>query len=181
MKALTRRYGTAVAMVLLAIISIGIAGWNWREYNYTSVESLPLNEATRAAVELQLEQSRTIYQICVGLLLGLWGLIIAKREDLHIAFNDLPRLLMFVASNLLLFASLWWHVLYLRALTAGYQVAGATMQSGEAPSIPDVFDPMYHGMFQFQSCFVVAGGTFGVFTLISAVNAHRKRDRNNKN
>src|SRR3954463_15472318 len=47
----------------------------------TSVNPLTFNDVLKSAMEIRIEQSRNLFEICLLFLGALWGLVIAKRDE----------------------------------------------------------------------------------------------------
>jgi hypothetical protein len=128
----------------------------------------PFNDLTEKAVDIVLEQSTASFQLGLLVLAALWGLIISKKDETTITLGDVPELLMFVASSLLLLSSFIWHWFFLNDVKAAFALAGRTCSDPEYQCIPDILADTVLHQFVFQNIFLVVGMFVGIATLVSA-------------
>lgn len=134
---------------------------------YRGLEDITFNELTGESIKSNVEFSRSLFQ--VGLLItgGLWGLIIAKKDEAGIVLKDKPEVIMFTCASLLLITSLICHSLYLSYVSYIYFLGGKTF-SLQHPTIPDIFDPNINNLFIYQIWCLVFGFLIAIVTLFSA-------------
>ena len=166
------RYVVGVACLIVAAVVLSYAEIERRANAHTSVESRSLNEAMGRAIDLQLDQSKTLYEISVVVLAALWGLVVAKKDEARIGLKSYPEIMMFVASTALLLASLVWRVLYLESITDAYRAAGAVAGNSSVTDVPNVFDTKYLHMYRFQLRFLVFGVLTSMLTLVFTHQLH---------
>src|SRR5207245_1594628 len=123
------------------------------------------NELTQHAIEINIEQSRSLFQVSLLILGALWGLIVATETKARITRRDYPEIWMFVCANLLLVLSFLWHSIYLAGISDAYKVA-ATTCAEVSKCIPDVLDDQIHHVFKYQRAFLVAGVVVSVLSLL---------------
>lgn len=161
------RMAVALLLVAVAVVFSAYAGYSWWSYSrITSVESMQLNDASRGAIDLRVEQSRTLYQVALVFVAALWALLIAKKDETRISFADTPEVTMFIIASGLLLTSIVWHQLFVSQVAEAFRDSASTFVDGGR--VPDVFRPMYNHMFVFQWWFLVVGACATVVTLISA-------------
>jgi hypothetical protein len=159
-----------ILAALFLVVSLGTLGWavvQRETYQRSSVESRRLNEATVQAIGLKIQESTSMYQITVGFIVALWGLVLAPGTSPRIALRD-PEAAMAAASTIMLGAAVVWYYLYSNAVFDAYRVAGATATGGGSDIIPDVFRMQFNHLLVFQRAFLVGGAMMAVVTLFSA-------------
>ncbi|MBA2646748.1 MAG: hypothetical protein H0U81_08115 [Pyrinomonadaceae bacterium] len=157
----------ASAVVLAIVLSYAVYNYLYPYFPENIIDDKPLNELTKAGIELKLEQSRSLFQLALLSVGTLWGLLLAKKDEAGIVLADHPEICMFVCASFLLMLSLICHTFYLQKITNVYSLAGQLYEK-EAPSIPDVFGPNINYLFVSQCWFLVSGVTVALLTFISA-------------
>lgn len=130
------------------------------------LKSIPMNDATRAAVQLRIDQSVRLFQLGFLVTGGLWGIVLAKKDEITLTTADVPEILMFSVSTSLLIGLDWLHVSYLGSVGYWLHFAGTMGKMG------DIFDSTINLQYDAQSWFLGSGFIIAVFTLFSA---HRLR------
>lgn len=172
------RWVLAVVSALTSLAVSVSAGFYLISYGaITSIIARPFNDLTKTAVDINVEQSRSLFQVTLLVLGALWGLIIAAQPRApRIAQSDLPEIVMFVFANLLLVGSLFWHVLYLDSIADAYGLAASTCADVGKQCIPDVLDDQIHHLFKHQRALLIAGVIVSVLTLFSTHRLKARRD-----
>jgi len=75
---------------------------------------LPVNDATKTALTLKLDQSKNLFTYNVALLSILWGLILFKKEGPVLSWGDVPEGIIFLIANVAVVANGFCHTLYVR-------------------------------------------------------------------
>ena len=160
---------TVTACCLVAII--------WLSLNVSidaGIENLPFNEVTGKAVDTQLALSETLFQVGILMLGALWGLVIAKKDEIQLVFSQRSEVIMFVGSSSLLLMSVCAHGFYLDSVSHYFVDAAVASERGGLPaSVPDIFDQNVRYLFICQFVSLLAGMINGVLIFISA---HKLRD-----
>jgi len=136
----------------------------------TSTDGMTYNEASVKAIEMRLDESRRMYEISVVCVIALWGLIIAKKDETKLTFNQPQEIVMFIGSSILLLISISWHVLFSEAMVEAYRTAVPTIKAAY-PSIPNVFIKEYASTFNLQAWLVASAIVCSAVTLVSANRA----------
>jgi hypothetical protein len=152
--------------VIAAVVAIGffiaaVAAWT----PVTVVKNRQLTDLLRAAIDLKIDQSRSEFQIALLVLGALWGLMIAKRDEVKIVLSDMPEIVMFWCASALLLASTVFHVMYVENIAYIFALAGS-IDGGK--SVPDVFESGINNPYKFQFWALLAGLVVGLMTLLSA-------------
>lgn len=142
----------------------------------TTLESRAYNELTKAAIELRVDEAKSLFQLSLLVIAALWGLIIAKKDEAHLTLGDGPELTMFLCASAMLLLSLWWHISYLDSISDAYKTAGATCVTEKTQCIPDVFDTAINDLFRYQEQFLGVGSLLAVLTLFSAHQLKGRED-----
>jgi hypothetical protein len=163
------RWTLAVTSVAAATIILSYVGYpllhvhpklsTYKDRNY--------NELTKTAIDLRIDQSKSLSQLNLLMLGALWALVIAKRDEARIVLSDRPELIMFVAASALLLASEVFHIFYLEYIRYFFQEAGA-VYAHDAPTIPDLFASVLANQFGAQMALSITGVAMAVLTLVSA-------------
>jgi hypothetical protein len=157
-----------------AFVTSGAIYFQWTTFAAVPfVGERPFNELTKAAIELRLDQAKTLTQLGLLALGALWALVISKKDEAGITLRDRPELLMFVEACLSLLLSFASYTFYATGVSDAYALAGQTC-AAPPMCIPDVFDPRIDDAFRFQWWFVLLGIVIAALTLVSA---HRLRER----
>ncbi|MGA9772215.1 MAG: hypothetical protein WBV94_24500 [Blastocatellia bacterium] len=136
----------------------------------------PFNELTKAGIDIRLDQSRSLFQVGILILGGLWGLLIAKRGEAALMFKDYPEVIMIVCATIFLIASFFFHTVYITRISDIYSDAGEVIgkqiqvnpNDKQPMSIPDVFAPNINYMFVSQSLFLISGVGIALLAFVSA-------------
>lgn len=139
------------------------------------IDNLPFNDVTSKSVDLQLGLSETLFQVGLLMLGALWGLVIAKKDEVHLVFSRRSELVMFVGSSALLLLSLCSYGIYIRKVARYIAVASVIVYKNPklTPYVPDIFDQNVNYLFACQIVSLIAGTINGMLTLVST---HRLRE-----
>ena len=186
--------------VLSLLILLVILGYAIRIAYVTSgphyvLGSRPFNDLTEAAIDIRLDQARNMFQIGLAIIVALWGLLIARKEEALLVSEDWQELCMSISAAFLLGGSSVYHLLYMNKLTDLYKsagiVAGRKLEDkahvidkyiikndstiikqdsniDEMTNIPDIFDLGVNYLFVAQSSFLAAGIAVAILAFISA-------------
>ena len=151
------RWSLAVLVVLLSVVTVCYAILKYRQMPTTDMlPDLPYNDFTKPAIDLILEQSRTLFQGALLVMAAIAGLLVTNPKEASLLLTDIPELMMSTASVILLILSVICYVLYLRQVEAAYAVA-AHVNDLKSPSMPDVLSGSIEYLFYFQAMFVLSG------------------------
>jgi hypothetical protein len=166
----------AVAAVLASLCLIVAGHWTKRANvdSSTSMETRPYNDATKAALDLRVDQAKSLFQLGILVAAAILGLLIAKPDEGRLALQDWPELVMLACGLTLLAFSLAFHTMYLDSISAAYKAAGATCFLEEPRCIPDVFAAAINDLFKYQERFLLGGTVLSLATLFSA---HRLKEK----
>ncbi|MBC8030544.1 MAG: hypothetical protein H7Z16_10575 [Pyrinomonadaceae bacterium] len=135
------------------------------------IENLPFNEVTSKSIDTQFELSQTLFQIALLMTGALWGLVIAKKDEIKLVFSELSEVVMFLSSSVVLLLSVGSYGFYLWKVSHYFADASvAATKGGLGPYVPDIFDQDISYLFLCQIVSLVAGIFNGVLTLVSAHN-----------
>lgn len=149
---------------LCVLIGISLVSWIlWEPIG--PVKDTQFTDLLKAGIDLRIEQSRAEFHLTLVAIGGLWGLVIAKKDEATILLSDVPELVMFCCANLLLLMSAVFHFLYVGSVSYVYWIAGTIDKGG---SIPDVWNSGINSPFQFQLLCLTAGIVVSGITLLSA-------------
>jgi hypothetical protein len=169
-KIFLRRGLAGVSAVLSAVV------FTWAIVQRTTIESprgellkeLPYNDATKAAVDIRVQQTNNLAEFALVALGALWALVIAKRDEASIGLRD-PELIMFLGPSCSLVLSGIWHEFYLDKLGYFYLLGAKTCFSATEKCLPDVFESKQLNMlYAFQTGFLLMGAGQALITLLSA-------------
>jgi hypothetical protein len=168
--------------VLLAVLSLSITifcvGFTLYRVNTASlvagIEDLPFNELTSKSVDTQLDLAKTLFDLALLMIAALWGLVIAKKDEIQLVSSQRSTVIMFFCASGLLLLSAYSYGSYLRKISSYFADASAALTKSNLPlSVPDIFDQNVNHIFVWQYYSLVAGILNGVLTLVSA---HRLKD-----
>jgi hypothetical protein len=168
------RYGLAglcVGAALLLLIFIGLplilTHPEFIHPEQAAYDARPYNELIKSAVDLGLDQSKSVFQLGLLILASLWALVFAKKDETKIVLSDTPEVAMFVTATVLLLFSGICHVLYLGHVRY-FLAVGGTLLDKAKPTIPDLFAPALAGQVSAQVIFFSVGAVIALLTLVSA-------------
>lgn len=164
------------AFAILCIISfLGVSAMSYYDYktsgNHNAIRSIKYNELIQSALEIRLDQSRSLFQFSLVFLGGIWGLIIARKKEAILAFGDKPELIMSIVSLCLIVISLFCHITYVQLMMGAYLDAGIVAgkkPDGAVLKIADVFVSGRDYLFLAQVKFTSAGMFTTALTYVSA-------------
>ncbi len=163
------------AYVCAAILVVAACAVIWYRFtHHTAVEeplavpAVPYNDVRKAAIDLYVEQIKTVFQITLIALGLLIGLVAAKKDEARIVLGDRPEILMFIVAFSLLMLSLYMYYNQLGVLSSVLHSGADVYVSQSHSVIPDIMNPklIYAGVFQFY--FLIAGLFATALTLVSA-------------
>lgn len=154
------------ALILLLVLSYVIFRKVYPAYPVNLIDDVFLNDLIKAAIEVRLEQTKSLFELGLLLLGALWALLIAKKDEARIVLSDRPEVGMFLCASTLLLLSLLCHLLYAQEITDILSLAGKL--ADEKPSLPDIFNSNINYLFLAQCWFLVGGLVVAVLTLVSA-------------
>src|SRR5438132_13708684 len=67
--------------------------------NRVTVQSMKYNERTKAAIDVRLDQGRSLFQLGLLVTGALWGLVIAKPDETRILLRHWPEIVRFILAN----------------------------------------------------------------------------------
>jgi hypothetical protein len=104
-------------------------------------EVRPYNLATKAALDIKLDQAKTSLTILIVLLGVLWGLILVKKDVPGITVDDIPEGSIFILANVAIIINALCYLWYTRMLYTFAAIGGKTSKTGSDVVIPDFADP----------------------------------------
>lgn len=132
------------------------------------ITDLPFNELTSKAIDTKLNLAETLFQIGILMLGALWGLVIAKKDEIQLVFSQRPEVVMFLGSSVLLLLSACSYGFYLNQVSHYFVDASVSAVRGHLElSVPDIFDQNVNYLFFCQIISLGAGIINGVLTLVS--------------
>jgi len=105
----------SLAMVSLALLGGVIVSGAWQYCTAKPSESLPnvnYNDLYKSAIDVRLDESRTLNETAMAIAAALIGLLIARPGEVGVAFTDWPEFLMLIGAMGLLAASIFFHIAY---------------------------------------------------------------------
>jgi hypothetical protein len=135
-----------------------------------SYSDLPFNDATKASLQLRLDQSQSLFQLGLLIMGALWALIFAKAGEAKLVLSDTPELVMFACANVILVFFHWLRLRYLGSVGYILHLAGKT---SEGKSMPNIFDSPVNSQFDAQYYFLVWACVVAICSLLSA---HRLKE-----
>ena len=133
------------------------------------IDDLPFNDVTSKSIDTQLDLAKTLFQISLLMTGALWGLVIAKKDDVKIVSANTELVVMFLSSSVVMLVSMLCYGVYLRTLSHYFaDAAAAAAKGGLDASIPDIFDQNINYLFLCQIISLGAGILNGVITLVAA-------------
>ena len=160
-----------------AVMGFAVWAWQFKASNYDIVALIgerPFNEQTKVAVDVRLTEAANMFQLGLLVLASLWGLVIAKKDEARLTFEDWPELLMFVEASAAIVGSFTLYKVYVDDISDLYALAGKTCSSNGDQCIPDVLSPKVQGFLDFQLWFLVVGALIAVLTIFSAHQLKRR-------
>src|SRR5260370_19145127 len=97
-----------VAVCLLVLPAWSAAPW----------ETMPFDERVKAALDIQKDTTKTVFEVTFLVLGALWGMFLAKEGAERSLVRSLPDALLFTLINLLLAGSIIFGVVYTRDVSA---------------------------------------------------------------
>jgi len=102
----------------------------------------------KQAVDLRVDQSKSLFQLGLLVTGALWALILAKKDDVRIEFVE-PEFVMFACSNLVLLFFDWISISFLGSV--GYALhSAAAIDKNPGLLFPDIFDSPASSQFEAQ-------------------------------
>jgi hypothetical protein len=171
-----RRIRWALALVIgcAAILGISIGGYQLLSIQIRTVNNLTYGDLIKDLVDLKRDQSGKLFDVALLMLGALFALMIAKKDEARIVLTDLPEMIMFLASSVLLLASLGCDITYLRVISESLYIGGRAEQQ----SMPDIFSSEFEGFYNAQIGFLCAGVIAAAVTLFSAHRLKEVTDAN---
>jgi hypothetical protein len=154
----------AAAGLLLILLGRPILFTHPEELSY---DTRAYNELTKNAVDLGIDQSKSLFQLGLLILGSLWALVFAKKDETKILLSDTPEVIMFVTATLLLLFSEICHLIYLGHVRY-FLAVGSTFLEKENPTIPDLWASPLANQVSAQVVFFGVGALIALLTLISA-------------
>jgi hypothetical protein len=156
----------AIAITVIIISTIAVK---------TGIPDLPFNDLAKKAIDSRLDLSRTLLQVSLLMTGALWGLVIAKKDEVHIVLSDKIEISMFIEATVLLLLSVGAYAVYVNKITnylsdAAVSTGPSNSSAAVVLSMPNVFDQNINYLFVCQTVTLVAGLFNGVVTLVSAHN-----------
>lgn len=163
---------TTMRVSSLAAWASGLAGVATFLVTYFSVNpdklvfsDLPFNDLSTALVDLQVEQSRQLFELGLLFIGGLWAaVIIDGKRPLAVG----AELAMFCSATVMLVMSELCHVHYLGTIYEVLHTGAVTAARSHSESIPDLFDSRIEVFYVEQLSFLFAGVVLGSLTLLTA-------------
>jgi|RhiMetdeSRZDD1v2_1073273.scaffolds.fasta_scaffold844070_1 hypothetical protein len=162
----------AIVTIMLAAVCLIANIYFWFTVRFDlGIRPLPFNEITSKSIDARLILAQSLFQVALLMLGALWGLVIAKKDEIQILFGDKPETVMFFSASVVLLMSVLSYGIYLTKISSQFAIAVRLLDSSPVPlplSIPDVFDQNVEYLFKLQLAGLVAGIVNGVVTLFSA-------------
>jgi len=76
------------------------------------LDPLYYTEPVKLAVTQKLEGAKTTLQVLIGVMIVLWGMILTKKDEKVLLFNDKPEVISFISANILFFISVIFYIAY---------------------------------------------------------------------
>ena len=132
------------------------------------IEPLPFNDLTSKSIDLQVDLSRTLFQIALVMTGALLGLVIAKEDEVKIVFSKPHEAIMFFCASFLLLLSMSSYGYYISTISNYFADAVAASKNQLPISIPNIFNQNVNYLFDLQLVSLIAGIVSGVLTFVSA-------------
>lgn len=157
--------------VAVTLLSVWFALWPSWASRQALFDPIPFNDVVKSAIELRLETSRSLLQMCLLSFAALWGFFITKEGVPHKVSESIQEFILFAGANIAMIASMFCHVWY-SITVARYQadagvMAEQTRDGGASPIIPDVFGPRINFLFDLQLWLLLTGLALVCLTAIS--------------
>ena len=160
---------------LLVVASVGISA-AVAIYFVIEIGSLPgrealteiaFNDMVKAAIDIRLNQSQSLFQVLLLLVAALAGMIIAERAEDRIGSNDIAELIMVFCAAGLFAASIHLYLTYLSEIEVAFRSAGPTNAHDEKPMMPNVLSDQVDVLYVAQRGFLLAGALISGIALFS--------------
>jgi len=145
------------------------------------IRALPFNLVSSKSIDARLTVAQTLFQLALLMIGALWGLIIAKKGEVQIVFEEPAEVFMFFSASIVLLLSICSYGFYLNKISHQFADAARALGNSELElplSVPDIFDQNVNYLFVLQIVTLVAGIFNGVLTLVSA---HKLKGEENEN
>jgi hypothetical protein len=138
----------------------------------SGIPPLAFNDVTSKSIETRLGLAQTLFQLTILMIGALWGLLIAKKDEIKLVFAQYSEVVMFISASAVLLLSISAYAFYLNKLSSQFADAGSLGNLGETLYIPDIFDQNINYLFILQIVGLIVGTVNGLLTLLST---HRLR------
>lgn len=135
------------------------------------IQPLVLNAVSTKSIDVRLTLAQTLFQVALLMIGALWGLLIAKKDEIQVVFAEKAEVVMFFSASIVLLLSVCSYGFYLNKISNQFASAARALAKSPVPlplSVPDIFDQNVHYLFILQIVSLVAGIFNGVLTLVSA-------------
>jgi hypothetical protein len=133
------------------------------------ISALKYSDPVKAAIDVNIDQSKGLFDVGLLLLGALWALFIAKKDEGGITVGDVPEMVMLLSASGLLLLSFAWHEFYLENLGAAWELASRNCIDLKLACFPDVLGiPSIKFLRDYQEDFLLLGGGIALTTIFSA-------------
>jgi hypothetical protein len=134
----------------------------------SSLPDRPYNDLIKAAIDIRIDQSKSVFQLFLIFSGVLAGLLIAKPGEARLVVANVYDITMSACALLLLSLSLVSHLVYIQQVSSAYIVGGALKNfEKDSASMPDVLSDSIDYLFDFQWLFLLAGALVSFLVLLS--------------
>ncbi len=128
-----------VGFALLLWVSIpAFTTYNQIQGKRVALPDLPFNDVTKLALDVKLDQAKTLFTYNVLLLGILWGLVVVQKDVPGLSWGDVPEGVVFLLANVTAVLNALYYSYYVQLVSGA--AASAARQGGKALSLPDVLD-----------------------------------------
>lgn len=155
MNALRVIFGILVGAVALTASIVSIVHVQ-RMPSRDVLPDIAYNELTKAAIDVELDQSKTLYQVGLLAIGAVVGISITNKKEAALVLSDWPEIFMSACSLLLLLGSFGFYLFHLSQVQDAYAMAGRVNDAG-LKSMPDVFSRGIEGLYDVQMLYLLTG------------------------
>lgn len=164
----TWRISLAVVSIVLCVLTVLRVVTLWPDDSNSEICKVPFNELTQLGIKMRVDSSQSMFQINLVILAALWGLVIARKDEVRLVMVHHSTVLLFVLANACLLGSSLAHLFLVHGVSSDYFTAGRLQPANQSLEIPNAFVAEAEFWHLTQHWFFYPGVIVGIMTLISA-------------